>query len=371
MIPHEQLAEELKLRQCVSRAIDIVQQKLIKESIDFLNEEIRFREVVQDLILEAATEDPAKDPHPATGINVLEDLLKKIIPIIEDDFKVLTSNKEQRDSFRAHVLRAVQNTLAPLTANEEAEELNEGLKDTIVKTLSGLILTAALGAGAAQAAPTGPQGPNPASEPSIQELLPGVEDMMEKLSDEELLNAYVKTSTAKDNTEKQSALSDLAEKIPLSRLKVKGKGAGIIFKGQLPKAALDEEIDINIEDKDEEDKFIDIDGDKKNKEQEEVDPKEQFGIAGEDETGRNAAYNTFKKVENQIADAYGLLGNTEDQGIFYDYLLTNLKLYFDKFEDELSPSLEEPTTDAYEKEKDKISDEPPEDDFPEEEEISL
>ena len=37
--------------------------------------------------------------------------------------------------------------------------------------------------------------------------------------------------------------------------------------------------------------------------------------------------------------------------LFYDYLLTNLKLYFDKFEDELAPSLEEPTTPEYEAEK--------------------
>lgn len=362
MIPHEQLAEEIKLRQCVSRAINVVQQKLIKESVDFLNQEMKFREVVQDLIFEAATEDPAKDPHPATGINVLEDLLKKIIPIIEDDFKVLTSNRDQRNSFRAHVLRAVQNTLAPLAANEEAEELNEGVRDTIIKTLAGLVLATTLGAGAAQASPSGPQGPSSGPMPSVEELLPGVEDMMEKLTDEELLNAYVKTSAAKDASEQQSALGDLAEKIPLKRLSVKGKGAGVIYKGKLPKSALDEDVDINIEDKDEEDKFIDIDGDKSAKE-EEVDPKEEFGISGEDETGRNAAYNTFKKVENQIADAYGLLGNTEDQSIFYDYLLTNLKLYFDKFEDELSPSLEEPTTAAYEKEKDKLDDEPSDEEF--------
>ena len=36
--------------------------------------------------------------------------------------------------------------------------------------------------------------------------------------------------------------------------------------------------------------------------------------------------------------------------MFYDYLITNLKLYFDKFEDELSSSLPEPTTDEYEEE---------------------
>jgi hypothetical protein len=39
------------------------------------------------------------------------------------------------------------------------------------------------------------------------------------------------------------------------------------------------------------------------------------------------------------------------QKLFEDYLITNLKLYFDKFEDELSTTLEEPTTPEYEEEK--------------------
>ena len=54
-----------------------------------------------------------------------------------------------------------------------------------------------------------------------------------------------------------------------------------------------------------------------------------------------------------------MLSNEEDQRLFYDYLITNLKLYFDKFEDELQPSLPEPTTDEYEAEaeKDDVEDE--------------
>ena len=39
--------------------------------------------------------------------------------------------------------------------------------------------------------------------------------------------------------------------------------------------------------------------------------------------------------------------------MFYDYLITNLKLYFDRFEEDLSMSLpQEPTTDTYEETKD-------------------
>ena len=42
-----------------------------------------------------------------------------------------------------------------------------------------------------------------------------------------------------------------------------------------------------------------------------------------------------------------MLSNEEDQELFYDYLIANLKLYFDKFEEELSSSISEPTNQAY------------------------
>ena len=55
-----------------------------------------------------------------------------------------------------------------------------------------------------------------------------------------------------------------------------------------------------------------------------------------------------------------------DKEIFYDYLLTNVKLNFDTYETDLQKSLPEPTTPEYEKEKDKLDtpDEPsPEDEL--------
>jgi hypothetical protein len=33
--------------------------------------------------------------------------------------------------------------------------------------------------------------------------------------------------------------------------------------------------------------------------------------------------------------------------LFYDYLIANLKLYFEKFEEELATQVEEPTNQAY------------------------
>ena len=42
-----------------------------------------------------------------------------------------------------------------------------------------------------------------------------------------------------------------------------------------------------------------------------------------------------------------LLSDPEDQELFYDYIIANLKLYFDKFEEELASSVDEPTNQAY------------------------
>ena len=105
-------------------------------------------------------------------------------------------------------------------------------------------------------------------------------------------------------------------------------------------------MDVQIGDDSEDEMFIDINPEDKEKEVEE-DPRDSFGIQGKDTTGRNMAYTTFKKVESSIIDAYDLLSNSEDQEIFFDYLIANLKLYFDKFESEIQPEVEEPTNQAY------------------------
>ncbi len=72
---------------------------------------------------------------------------------------------------------------------------------------------------------------------------------------------------------------------------------------------------------------------------------------GLDPTGRNMSFTSFKKVQQYILDAYDLLRDPTDKKVFVDYLITNMKLYLDKFEDELSTGGEEVTTPEYEKAK--------------------
>jgi hypothetical protein len=231
--------QETILRENIRQAIRLVKKKKMVDRQKQLNEESQLRNLVKQfldiemkLISEAKTPDNDPAPHENTGINVLEDLLKKIIPILETDYKLLTTDLEQRTSFRSHVINAVVGTLTPVEANNDA----------------------ALGGG-----------------------------------------------------------------------------------------ELQEEVDIDVVD---DDKFIDVRGETEPEEVEE-DPRDEFGIEGADVTGRNMAYASFKKIESSIIDAYDLLSNAEDQELFYDYLIANLKLYFDKFEKELEANVSEPTNQAY------------------------
>lgn len=234
--------EKEAVRLYIRKAIQLYKENKKQQEI---LEETKLRQLVRGIILKEVAEDQPK--HASTGINVLEDLLKKIVPVLQADFKMLTTSQEQRSSFRAHLINAIQNSLSP--------------------------------------------------------------ELMYVLSDKE--------------------------------------------KEQLKEAAT-----IKVDDPDME-KFIDIEGNEE-PEEEEISPEEEFSKGLEDQnldsTGRNMAMDTFKKIEKGILDAYELLDDSKDRELFYDYLITNMKLYFDKFEEEMNPSgITEPTTPEYEAEKDRKS----------------
>ena len=238
MMKRDDLVEEMLLRENIRKIIKIVKVRQKEEKSKETMAEQLLRKAIRNILVEKAAV-PDEIPNRSTGINVLEDLLKKIVPVLEDDYKLLTTDQEQRTSFRSHIVNAVVDTLTPAEANNEAG------------------------------------------------------------GDEEPIG-------------------------------------------------LDEEVDVEIGAGADDEKFIDIRTDsEKSAEEEPEDPREDFGIEGADTTGRNMAYATFKKIETSVIDSYELLSNAEDQELFYDYLIANLKLYFDKFESELSTTVEEPSNQAY------------------------
>ena len=90
---------------------------IIRESLKEL-----LRLELKAMLSEADVPDVDPTPNKSTGINVLEQLLKKIVHVLETDFKSLTTSADQRNSFRAHIVNAVINTLTPAKVNNEAGE---------------------------------------------------------------------------------------------------------------------------------------------------------------------------------------------------------------------------------------------------------
>ena len=242
----------------------------VKKNKNLVLEQIRKENELRVIIRQILKEGDLSDTHPhrSTGINTLEDVLKKSIPTLRVDYKKLTTDKRQRDSFRAHVIKAVIDALKPEQVNAQYLQ-----GDTA-------------GAGTALL-----------SEPT------GLADAEADEAGEEALDDELK--------------------------------------------ALEEaDVEIDIEG-DTEEKKIPVEDD------DEPSPEEQFGsgLETQDETGRNHAYTSYRKISQYILDAYDSLANPKDKEVFLDYLVTNLKLYFDKFEDELQKTVDEPTTPEYDKAK--------------------
>ena len=239
MIDRDEFLKELKEEQRFRKVIrGLLKNYLVEKKEKVMLEENRLRSVIRSLIKEVSADVPDEQPQRATGINVLEDTLKVVIPIIEDAYKALTTSKEQRESFRAHILNAVQNSLAPVDL----------------------------------------------------------------------------TSVADGSQEENELEEDVA-------------------------------LDIDVEDK-----FIPVRDQDMPVEPEEPEEVKSFqDLEGMNITGRNFASTTFNKVENQIQDAYESLADEADRKLYKEYMLTNLKLYFDRFEEELQPTLPEPESPDYSK----------------------
>jgi len=231
MIDRKEFAEELMLRENVRKAIrHIIKKKDTKR----LNEEKKLRSIVRSL-LEGQSAVASVAKHENTGINALEDLLKNsnVLSVVETGYKSLTTDKQQRDSYRNHILSAVEKSLAPEESRKDAG--------------------------------------------SDAELEP-----------------------------------------------------------------VEEEIDITVSDRPEDDPdFIDV-SDEAEEPEEEPDERDTFGLDGEDKTGRNRAFSDFQNVEKNILTAFDNLDNEQDISMFQEYLLKNLALYFDKYESELQVNVEEP-----------------------------
>ena len=355
-IDRKELIQEEKLRLLIRKSIKTISRKKMLEERQQKDDQQQLRSYVIKLV---EAEKNLVAPHPSTGINVLEDLLKKIIPQIEAEYKKLTTSHEQRASFQTHIINALQNSLAPTMASEKAGSPEEEEKAIDVDLYEGHELGYERSGDMTSDLERLASGDTMVIERTGREpdrfFIKFNEDGTYSMSHD--LYKAPKPSEFHQNMsldEMSKWLSDL-EKGDSFRKLYKGKLDEATWKRLFEAEGIEMEVGDEAEaevaaDATEDNEFIDIDGGGGS------DPATEradaFGVEGEDETGRNMAFKAFERIETSVVDAYAILSNDEDRELFYDYLLTNMKLYFDKFEDELTSILPEPTTDAYEAEKD-------------------
>jgi len=247
-----QLEQEQQLRRTIRIGLKEFFDNKQKEQdnlIEYVIQEHNLRLNLRTMILsEAASEDPTVDIADSTGINTLKDLLKNsnVLSTLRNVYKTLTTDEDQKLSFRAHIIKWIQDTLAPVRLNDVKPEGEDALSEAVGVDVQGI-------------------DTDPAD-----------------------ISKFIE---ADDGSEKEQPAEETEE-------------------------------------------------------EETMQP-----ISGADTTGRNKAERVYPVIEKSIVDYYGELDNPEDQEMFYDYLIANTKLYFDKWDGEMSTTVEEPTNDEYEQAK--------------------
>ena len=126
MIDRQQFLDELKLREQIRRAISIIGERKQVANKQLLSEEQRLRKVIRRLLKE---EEGQGDE--STGISYLRRDLKKTIPELEGGYKALRSKKEQRDSYRAHIISALKDIILRGDTNFNAKSDGDALADGV------------------------------------------------------------------------------------------------------------------------------------------------------------------------------------------------------------------------------------------------
>ena len=100
--------EEKALRNNIRHLIRFVKNKKSSDKALFEQNIIKLAELeLKKMLVEASTPDVDPTPNKSTGINVLEELLKKIVPVLETDYKSLTTNESQRISTQWEVKQQI------------------------------------------------------------------------------------------------------------------------------------------------------------------------------------------------------------------------------------------------------------------------
>ena len=115
-----EIAEEVCMNKEEKKLREYIRKKIFKTLREQEEQEHRLRKVIRQILKEGDISDV--HPHRSTAINTLEDVLKKAIPTLRTDYKRLTTDKAQRESFRAHILKAMEDSVKPSMNNAKYGE---------------------------------------------------------------------------------------------------------------------------------------------------------------------------------------------------------------------------------------------------------
>lgn len=264
------------------------------KTLDQLKEEL-INKLSTELVREASEKDT---PTRSTGINKLITALKVVLPSVESAYKSLTTDKEQRVSFKKAYLMALLATLAPQNV--------VGKYSSSDGDVSPVKLAERLNVKFPKSAP------------------PVIEDTPENTEDDPAVEDIAGNKYVKDPSKLIDPNDPNGEKKKKEEEKAAKKG----------KKAPEDELD----------KIVSVDD-------QELDFPEEEGM---DPTGRFEAVEVYKKTIDAIVRAYRRLANGKDKNDFQNELITQLLLWFDKWEYDISPDVPDLSTDDYEKSKDQV-----------------
>jgi len=356
-------------------------------------QEHQLRLVIRGLIKEAKE---MANPHPNTGINKLRDAFRKAKPTLKAKYQQLTSTAEQRETFTSHMLRAFVRLFDELDALQAQGDIDRSLED--IESAAG-----SLGTETGLEAPPENQTADDI-ESELDSLLEEVyyevqsnlaEQDIDIVSDDEMniesaeddkvpddLKKHLKSGELNRYEKVQSAYNIISKK-PESKDEFMQLYSDIVYDNKDPEGLKNmstykgfnnndfgilltslEEGDSPIQRlitrlrrrKEEEDADVVSDDERaeaeKNKSQAEKDfnkkkekeaEKAEFGGELEgDTTGRNQAFDAFRLVQSYFSDAYLDLANADDQKMYRDWCLYNLKLLFQNFEESLPQAPDQP-----------------------------
>jgi len=276
---------------------EFIKEIMLREEIEnifskILNENHSLQYVMKKLILEKTGK-----IHDNTGLNAVEQFLRRVIESYREAYSFLTTDRHQRDSFVKHLISILKHDLGIIVQSKFSEE------EPIYKELMEILDIKA---------------------PTLYKDLPA-ENI--EATEEDMITTSTPGARHTNVDVEEISIPD-PDAIPRSKfgdvsLPDPNKSISSSF-------GLNEGTDVTIDGRE----IMDIE--KNSKEIADEEEKEKISIEGEDSTGRNHAVKIYDELfKTNLRRYLDLLENDSDIKTFIVKVLEQVELYAEKFESEL------------------------------------